>query len=97
MGVTLYAVHDVVVRNLKVRQFRIDGFNAHDRCKNVTLENITAEENGRAGVVAAGTSFVVLEKPVIKNNRKYSVLITEKAGVRIDDESQVSPPPTIAE
>ncbi len=97
VGVTLYEVHDVVVRNLKVRQFRIDGFNAHDRCKNVTLENITAEENGRAGVVAAGTSFLVLEKPTIKNNRKYSVLITEKAGLRIDDESQVSPPPTIAE
>ncbi len=97
VGVTLYDVHNVVVRNLKVRQFRIDGFNAHDRAKNVVLENITAEENGRAGVTAAGTSFLILEKPTIKNNRKYSVLITEKAGVKIDDESQVAPPPTIAE
>lgn len=97
MGVTLYDVHDVVVRNLKVRQFRIDGFNAHDRCKNIVLENITSEENGRAGVTAAGTSFVTMENPTIKNNRLHSVFITEKAGVQINDETQVQPAPTVAE
>ncbi len=97
MGVTLYEVHDVVVRNLKVRHFRMDGFNAHDRCKNVVLENITAEENGRTGVTAAGTSFITLQKPVIQNNGRHSVLITEKAGVQIDDETNVAPKPTLAE
>jgi hypothetical protein len=97
MGVTLYDVHDVIVRNLKVRQFRMDGINAHDRCKNVTLENITSEENGRAGITAAGTSFLTIEKPIIKDNGMYSVLITEKAGVQIDDETQVQPAPTLAE
>ena len=97
VGITLYDVHDVVVRDLKVRHFRIDGVNAHDRSENIVLENITAEENGRAGMVSAGTSFVTINKPVIKNNGRYSVLITEKAGVQIDDETQVTPAPTIAE
>jgi hypothetical protein len=98
VGVTLHDVHDVVVRNLKVRHFRIDGVNAHDRAKNVLLENLTAEENGRAGVVSAGTSFVTMTKPVIKNNGRHSVLITEKAGVDFGEEApQVSPAPTIAE
>jgi len=97
VGLTLYDVHDVVVRNLKIRHFRIDGVNAHDRCENIVLENLTVEENGRAGIVAAGTSFVQINEPSIKDNGRYSVLITEKAGVQIDDEENVSPAPTIAE
>lgn len=97
MGVTLYDVHDVVVRNLKVRHFRMDGINAHDRAKNVLLENIIAEENGRSGITAAGTSFLTIQKPTIQNNGRHSVLITEKAGVQIDDETNVTPKPTLAE
>lgn len=97
MGVTLYEVHDVVVRNLKVRHFRMDGLNAHDRCENVLLENIIAEENGRAGVAVAGTSFLTLQTPTIQNNGRYSVLILEKAGVQIDDETRVAPKPTLAD
>lgn len=97
MGVTLYDVHDVVVRNLKVRHFRMDGLNAHDRCKSVVLENIIAEENGRSGITAAGTSFLTIQKPTIQNNGRHSVLITEKAGVQIDEETNVSPKPTLAE
>ena len=97
MGLTLYDVHDVTVRDLKFRHFRFDGINAHDRCQNVILENITSEENGRAGLTSAGTSFVVLQNPTLKNNRRHSVLITEKAGVQIDDETNVVPAPTIAE
>ncbi len=97
VGVTFYDVHDVIVRNLKVKRFRIDGINAHDRAKNIVLENVTSEENGRAGLTVAGTSIVTLRKPVIKNNGRYSVYITEKAGVQIDDETQVQPAPTIAE
>lgn len=97
VGVTLYDVHDVVIRNLKIRHFRIDGLNAHDRCENIVLENLTAKENGRAGIVAAGTSFLQINEPTIQDNGRYSVLITEKAGVQIDDEEKVSPAPTIAE
>ncbi len=97
VGVTLYEVKNVVVNNLKVRHFRIDGINAHDRATNIRLENVTAEENGRAGVVASGSSVISLEKPTIKNNRKYSVLITERATIQIDDETNVAPAPTLAD
>ena len=96
-GVTLYDVHDVIVRDLKVRHFRIDGYNAHDRATNILLENITAEENGRAGVVSAGTSFLEIRNPTIRNNGRHSVLILERAGVQINDETNVQPAPTIAE
>jgi hypothetical protein len=48
-------------------------------------------------VTAAGTSFVTLQAPAIRNNLRHSVLILEKAGVQIDDETNVTPKPTIAE
>lgn len=97
VGITLYETHDVTIRNLKVRHFRIDGINAHDRCNNILLDNVTAEENGRAGVAVAGTSFVTIKESTIKNNRLYSVLILEKAGVQVDEKSQIDPPPKIAD
>lgn len=97
VGITIYEAHDLIVRNLKVRHFRIDGINAHDRCNNILLDNVTAEENGRAGVTAAGTSFVTFKESTVKNNRRYSVLILEKAGVQIDEKSEVIPPPKIAD
>lgn len=95
VGITLYEIHDVVVRNLKVRHFRTDGINAHDRCDDVLLENITAEQNGRAGVTVAGTSIVTIQESTIKDNRLFSVLILEKAGVQVDEKSEIAPPPTI--
>ncbi|MCA9069864.1 MAG: right-handed parallel beta-helix repeat-containing protein, partial [Planctomycetaceae bacterium] len=97
VGITIYEAHDIVVQNLKVRHFRIDGVNAHDRCNNILLQNVTAEENGRAGVTAAGTSLVTIKESTIKNNRLYSVLILEKAGVQIDEKSEVAPAPKIAD
>ena len=97
MGITLYDVHDIIVRDIKVRHFRIDGINAHDRCKNTVLERITAEENGRAGVVAAGSSKILLVKPTVNNNLRHSVLVLENASVQIDDETNVAPKPTVPE
>ena len=60
-GITLYDVQHVVIENLTVRGFRLDGINAHDRASDVQLKNVTTIENGRSGVSVGGASRVRLE------------------------------------
>jgi len=92
VGVTLYEVHDVYVADLTLKHFRLDGLNAHDRCRGVTIENIQTTGNGRAGVAVGGTSAVVVRKCEIGGNRTDSVLITEHGAVKIE-ESKLDKPP----
>jgi hypothetical protein len=77
VGITLLDVHDVVIRDLTLRHFRLDGINAHDRCRNVLLQNVTCEQNGRAGVAVAGTSLIRIEDSRLIDNRAHSLLISE--------------------
>ncbi|QEG38871.1 right-handed parallel beta-helix repeat-containing protein [Roseimaritima ulvae] len=67
-GITLYDVQHVVIENLTVRGFRLDGINAHDRASEVRLKNVTTIENGRSGVSVGGASRVRLEASASKGN-----------------------------
>lgn len=83
VGITLIDVNDVVIRNLTVRHFRLDGINAHDRARNVILENVRLLENGRSGLAVGGTSLVGLEDSELDGNRHAQVLNTEKAQTEV--------------
>ncbi|WP_153558537.1 right-handed parallel beta-helix repeat-containing protein [Roseimaritima sediminicola] len=78
-GITLYDVQHVVIEDLTVRGFRIDGINAADRVTEVLLRNVTTLENGRSGVSVGGASRVVLEGSVSAGNGE-SQLRTEGRG-----------------
>lgn len=52
-GVTLYDVRHVVIRDLTVRGYRLDGIQAHSRSRNVTILGVTTQHNGRAGITVA--------------------------------------------
>ncbi len=58
VGITLYDTSHVVVRNLTVTGFRIDGINCHDLANEIVLENIAANQNGRSGISVGGASGV---------------------------------------
>ena len=60
-GITLYEVHDIVISNLTVRGFQLDGVNAHDTAREVQLLNVTSVDNGRSGFSIGGASRVRLE------------------------------------
>lgn len=96
VGITLYEVEDVRIVNLVCRHFRLDGINAHDRCRNVVLENVHCCENGRAGVAVGGSSQVTLRNSTLTANRLYSLLITERAAVQVEN-CQLDAPPTVRE
>jgi hypothetical protein len=67
-GITLYYVHDVVIRDLMVRGFQLDGVAVHDVVRAVRLENVTAQSNGMSGVSVRGASLVELERCTLEGN-----------------------------
>lgn len=85
VGITLLDAEDVVIRNLELRHFRLDGVNAHDRCKNVVLEHVRLIENGRAGLAVGGSSLVGIKDSELVGNRVTQVLNTEVAQTEILD------------
>ncbi|MBI1310852.1 hypothetical protein GC176_06050 [bacterium] len=84
-GITLCDVRHVVISNLTIQHFRLDGINVHDRASNVTLRNVTLVENGRAGLTVAGSSRVRVIGAETRANRDFSMLIQEAAGVDVED------------
>jgi hypothetical protein len=91
-GLTLLGVRNVVISNITFQHFRVDGINAHDRCQNVTLENVSSIENGRAGVVVGGTSAVTIVGGEIAGNAEDSLRIVELGEASVTDTTFDTPP-----
>jgi hypothetical protein len=70
MGITLYDVQHVVVKNVVVRGFAFDGLNAHDNAFDVRLEEVTSRENGRSGISIGGASQVRIIRCEAQGNLK---------------------------
>lgn len=68
VGITLRHTHDVVIDNLIVQGFHLDGINAHDIVQRTTLSRITARGNGRSGVAVCGASEVELNNCLLGDN-----------------------------
>lgn len=79
-GITLYDVQHVVIEDLVVRGFRLDGVNAHERVTDTVLQNVTAEFNGRSGISVGGASEVLLRQSQVQANGTAQ-LRTEGRGV----------------
>jgi hypothetical protein len=84
-GITLYKVHDVVIHNLVVQGFHLDGVNAHDGVRSGRLINIMSRGNGRAGVCIAGGSRVELAGCTLGDNGAAQLLLEEYSLTRVFD------------
>ncbi|QDV13150.1 hypothetical protein CA51_30370 [Rosistilla oblonga] len=60
VGITLYDVEHVVITDLTIRGYRLDGINAHDKANEVQLIGIAARHNGRSGISVGGSSSVTI-------------------------------------
>ncbi|HUY91966.1 MAG TPA: right-handed parallel beta-helix repeat-containing protein [Pirellulales bacterium] len=87
-GITLYHVHDIVIMDLIVQGFRLDGINVNDGVRNCELVNVTCRGNGRSGVTIAGSSHARLQGCLIGDNGA-SQLRTEGVSVTKLTESQL--------
>ncbi|HEV3003523.1 MAG TPA: right-handed parallel beta-helix repeat-containing protein [Pirellulales bacterium] len=88
-GITLYDVHDVVIANLAVQGFRIDGINASDGVTRCELVGVTSHGNGRAGVAVCGSSGLRLDGCLIGDNGQAQLWAEGLADVTVDDSELV--------
>jgi parallel beta-helix repeat protein len=68
VGITLYQVMHVEIRDLVVQGFQLDGINLHDSAFYVHLSGVTARGNGRSGISIGGSSQAALEACLVGNN-----------------------------
>jgi hypothetical protein len=68
VGITLYAVDHVVISDLIVQGFQLDGINAHDRARDVSLIGVSSRGNGRSGVSVGGASQVTVQACTLHEN-----------------------------
>jgi hypothetical protein len=74
VGITLYHVHDVIIRNLVIQGFQLDGINAHDSARRIVLENVVCRWNGRSGLAVGGASLVEASGCTFEHNGTAQVL-----------------------
>jgi hypothetical protein len=68
VGITLYQVQDVIVENLVVRGFYLDGVNCHDGVTRTDLVSLACKDNGRSGISVGGASRVRLDTCAVSGN-----------------------------
>jgi hypothetical protein len=89
-GITLYDVQDVVVQDLVVRGFWLDGVNCHDNVRRSDLVRIAATENGRSGISVGGASRVRLDTCTAAGNGAAQVRLEGFCRVQMLD-NQLDP------
>ncbi len=68
VGITLYEVRNVVIRDVTVQGFQLDGINAHDNAMSATIVGCICRGNGRSGISVGGASRVRLQSCLVGNN-----------------------------
>lgn len=68
VGITLYDVENVVIHDLNVRGFQLDGINAHDNAMDCIISQVSSTENGRSGVAVDGASRVRIVRSELRDN-----------------------------
>lgn len=76
-GITLYKVHDVLIHELTVQGYQLDGISVADGVRAGRLVSTTCRGNGRAGVCVSGGSRVELAGCTIGDNGAAQLLIEE--------------------
>jgi hypothetical protein len=73
VGLTLYEVRHVVVNNLVIQGYQLDGVNAHDNAFDVALAGLNCRGNGRSGISVGGASRVLIDACLVGNNNAAQV------------------------
>jgi hypothetical protein len=68
VGITLYEVRQVVIRDLIVQGFQQDGINAHDSVFDAWLTSVTCRGNARSGISVGGASRVLISECLLGGN-----------------------------
>jgi hypothetical protein len=67
-GITLYHVDRIVIQDLTIQGFQVDGLSAANTARRVTLRAVTCTNNGRSGLAVGGASQVDVESCLLRGN-----------------------------
>jgi hypothetical protein len=94
IGFGLHNARHVVLRNLDVEMYRLDGVAVTGNSRNIRLINIRSTGNGRAGLSVSGTSQVQVGGLDLAGNREAEQLVLLRGRVTELPEAQLpSKPP----
>lgn len=68
VGITLYEARNILISDLVVQGFQLDGLNAHDSVFDATFVGLTCRGNGRSGISVGGASRVKIIACLVGNN-----------------------------
>ncbi len=78
-GITLYHVRDVLIRDLTVQGFALDGIAVHDVVRDVRLARVTSRANGASGVSVRGASWLELDGCLLVDNGRWQLRVGDFA------------------
>lgn len=90
VGITLYNVEHVVIRDLNVRGFKLDGINAHDNVRDCVLAEISSTGNGRSGISIGGASTVRVFASESQDNGEVQLRTDGWSTTRVADTTLVA-------
>ena len=96
VGLTLHKVQNVVIRNLHFQHFQLDGVNAHDLVRSVTLENVSSHQNARSGVSVNGSCRLKIVDSVVAGNRIDAIRVSERGTLELEN-CEVDAPVSVIE
>jgi hypothetical protein len=67
-GITLYHVEHVLIKDLTVQGFQVDGISAQNSARRVSLREVTCSNNGHAGLVVGGASQLEIDGCQLNGN-----------------------------
>lgn len=67
-GISLLAVQHVVIQDLVIQGFHLDGIHAMESCRMVRVLRVTCRGNGRSGIAVGGASLVDIEQGLVGDN-----------------------------
>lgn len=73
-GITAYKVHDVVIQNLTIQGFQIDGIQVHDSVE-CLVGGVVSRGNGRTGIAVVGASRARLDRCMLGDNAEAQLLV----------------------
>ena len=73
VGITLYQVRNVLIRDVIVQGFQLDGINSHDGVSDTVLRNVTCRGNARSGISIGGASRVRIENCLAGDNGEAQI------------------------
>lgn len=90
VGITLFHVSRVVISDLTVQGFQLDGINASNSARDVMLHRVTCRGNGRYGISVGGASLLDIGASLAGDNGVAQVRVEPCSELHVHDTQLLS-------